>query len=227
MSSSTDQIAAYAAQTQAALAAAQTKKSASNLGIDDFLTLMTTQLKNQDPMKPLDGTEFVSQLAQFGQVSGIQQMQSSMDSLSTSLRSNQALSGTALVGRDVLADADDFQYTQGVPVSGQIDVPDAGITGLQIRITDSSGQVVRQIQSVPTIGTNTFSWDGLNDDGSAAGSGKYDIEAIATAGDANGSLPIEMAGRVDSVTLDSTGTGLTLNTTALGPVAMADVRRVK
>jgi flagellar basal-body rod modification protein FlgD len=49
MSNTTDPIAAYAAQTQAALAAAQSKKSANNLGIDEFLTLMTTQLKNQDP----------------------------------------------------------------------------------------------------------------------------------------------------------------------------------
>jgi len=55
----TDPIAQYAAQTQAALAAAQQKKSANSLGIDEFLTLMTTQLKNQDPLKPLEGTELV------------------------------------------------------------------------------------------------------------------------------------------------------------------------
>lgn len=87
--STTDPIAALAAQTQAALAAAQAKKSASNLGIDDFLTLMTTQLKNQDPMKPLEGTEFVAQLAQFGTVSGIQQMQGSVETLASSLRSDR------------------------------------------------------------------------------------------------------------------------------------------
>src|SRR5262245_2813270 len=100
--STTDPIAALAAKTQAALASAQTKKSANNLGIDDFLTLMTAQLKNQDPMKPLEGTEFVSQLAQFGSVSGIQSMQKSIESLASSLRSQQVMNGTTLVGHDVL-----------------------------------------------------------------------------------------------------------------------------
>ena len=223
--STTDPIAAYAAQTQAALAAAQARKSANNLGIDDFLMLMTTQLKNQDPLKPLEGTEFVSQLAQFGSVSGIQQMQGSIESLAASLRSNQALNGATLVGRDVLAAADSFDFTQGVPVSGQVDVP-SGASSLQIRITDSSGQVVREVTVAPQTGTNSFTWDGLANDGSAAASGKYDIEAIANVGSGNESLNILMAGRVGSVTLDSSGTGLTLNTSALGPVALADVRRV-
>jgi flagellar basal-body rod modification protein FlgD len=225
MTSSTDPINSYAAQTQAALAAAQAKKSSNNLGIDDFLTLMTTQLKNQDPLKPLEGTEFVSQLAQFGSVSGIQQMQGSIESLASSLRSNQALNGATLVGRDVLASADSFDFTKGVPVSGQVDVP-SGTNSLQIRITDSTGQVVREVTVAPSDGTNSFAWDGLRTDGSAATSGKYDIEAIANVGGTNESLGILMAGKVGSVTLDSSGTGLTLNTTSLGPVAMADVRRV-
>ena len=223
--STTDPIATYATQTQAALAAAQAKKSSNNLGIDDFLTLMTTQLKNQDPMKPLEGTEFVSQLAQFGSVSGIQQMQASMDSLATSLRSNQALSGTALVGHDVLASADSFDFTQGLSVGGQVDVPD-GASSLQIRVTDSAGQVVREVTVAPKSGTNAFTWDGMKDDGTAAGSGHYDIEALAQVGSGHESLDILMAGRVASVTLDSTGTGLTLNTSALGPVSLANVRRV-
>ena len=225
MSSSTDPISAYAAQTQAALAKAQASKSASSLGIDDFLTLMTTQLKNQDPLKPLEGTEFVSQLAQFGSVSGIQQMQTSVESLAASLRSNQALNGATLVGRDVLAAADSFDLTQGVPVSGQVDVP-SGASSLQIRITDSSGQVVREMRVAPSTGTNSFTWDGLRSDGTAAPTGKYDIEAISTVGDQNTSLDILMSGRVGSVTLDSSGTGLTLNTAALGPIALGDVRRV-
>jgi flagellar basal-body rod modification protein FlgD len=223
--STTDPIAQYAAQTQAALAAAQQKKSANNLGIDEFLTLMTTQLKNQDPMKPLEGTEFVAQLAQFGTVSGIQSMQGSMEALANSLRSSQVLNGTTLVGHDVLVRADSFSFTQGVGVSGEVEVPH-GATSLQIRITDSTGALVRQIEAVPQPGVNTFAWDGTLADGSQALSDDYDIEAIASVGGANESLAVLMAGKVSSVTIDSTGTNLTLNTGALGPVSMNNVRRV-
>lgn len=223
--STTDPIAALASQTQAALASAQKQKSASNLGIDDFLTLMTTQLKNQDPMKPLEGTEFVAQLAQFGAVSGIQNMQSSIESLANSLRSTQVLNGTTLVGHDVLAAADGFTYTQGVGVSGEIDVPN-GASSLQIRITDSTGALVREINVVPKDGVNAFTWDGAYATGAEALSGDYDIEAIATVGGERGSLEVLMSGRVSSVTIDSTGAGLTLNTGALGPLSMNNVRRV-
>ena len=223
--STTDPIAAMAAQTQAALAASQTKKSASTLGIEDFLTLMTTQLKNQDPMKPLEGTEFVSQLAQFGSVSGIQSMQKSIDSLSNSLRSTQVLNGTSLVGHDVLAQADGFSFTQGIAVGGEIDVP-PGVQTVQVRITDSTGALVREVAVDPSAGTHAFAWDGKRTDGTLAESGDYEIEAVATAGNEHGSLEVLMSGRVSSVTIDNTGTQLTLNTGALGPVSMNNIRRV-
>lgn len=221
----TDPIAQLAAQTQAAINKAQTKQNADALGIDDFLKLMTAQLKNQDPLKPLDGTQFVAQLAQFGSVSGIQKMQGSIESLSTSLRSNQALNGATLVGREVLASANEFTYTSSVPVSGQVEVP-AGATSLQIRIKDAAGVVVSMLETQPTTGINQFAWDGLQTDGSAAPSGDYQIEAIVAGGGQNVSTDVLMAGKVSSVTLDATGTDLTLNTTALGSVKLANVRRV-
>ncbi len=221
----TDPIAQYAAQTQAALAAAQQKKSANSLGIDEFLTLMTAQLKNQDPMKPLEGTEFVAQLAQFGAVSGIQSMQGSIEGLAHSLRATQVLNGSTLIGRDIMVQADAFSFTQGIPVSGEIEAPE-GLSSLHIRITDATGTLVREIDIEPRAGINTFTWDGLTDDGTLAESGDYAIEAIGTLGSETGSLEVLMAGRVSSVTLDSTGTNLTLNTSALGGIAMNHVRRV-
>lgn len=219
----TDPIAAYAAQAQAA--AEQARKQDQILGIDSFLTLMTAQLRNQDPLKPLEGTEFISQLATFGTVSGVQEMQTSLETLAASLRSTQTLNGATMVGRDILASTDTFEHTQGGTVSGQIDVP-AGTTALQVRITDSTGSVVREIQLDTGAGTQSFTWDGLRGDGTQAETDDYDIEAIATVRGQSGSLEVLMSGRVSSVSIDPTGTNLTLNTTALGSVAMADVRRV-
>jgi flagellar basal-body rod modification protein FlgD len=223
--STTDPISAYAAQAQAQAAAEQASKKDQSLGIDAFLTLMTAQLKNQDPMKPLEGTEFISQLATFGTVSGVQEMQTSLETLSASLRSTQTLNGSTMVGRDVLASTDTIQHTAGGTVSGQIDVP-AGTSALQLRITDSTGAVVREIQLETDEGTQSFTWDGLRNDGTAAESDEYNIEAVATVRGQNGSLEVLMSGHVSSVSIDATGTNLTLNTAALGAVAMADVRRV-
>jgi flagellar basal-body rod modification protein FlgD len=225
MATTTDPIASYATQTQANLAAAQAKKSSNTLGIDEFLTLMTAQLKNQDPMKPLEGTEFISQLATFGTVSGVQEMQTSLETLAASLRSTQTLNGATMVGRDILAAADSITHTQGGSVSGEIDVP-AGASSVQVRITDSSGQVVRELTLPNTAGLQSFTWDGLRDNGTPAASDTYDIEAIASIGSASESLGLLLAGRVSSVSIDAAGTGLTLNTSALGSVAMANVRRV-
>lgn len=222
----TDSLAAISAQTKASTATANATKTASDLGIEDFLTLMTAQLKNQDPLKPLEGTEFVAQLAQFGTVSGVQDMQTSIETLAESLRSTQALNGATMVGHDILAPADSFTLTAGVGIAGEVEVP-AGTSSLQIRITDSSGQVVREMTGTPTSGTNTFTWDGLLSNGSAAAPGEYEIEAIAASSGSNESLEVLMASTVSSVTIDSAGAGLTLNTSTLGPIAMADVRRVK
>jgi len=94
-----DTDAAAAAAANAAIA----KKT--ELNQEDFLTLMITQLKNQDPMKPLDPSEFMSQLAQFSQVTGLADMNKQITSLTESLRGNQVLSGSNLIGRTVIAPA--------------------------------------------------------------------------------------------------------------------------
>src|SRR4029450_3877723 len=83
----------------------QDAKSNQQLGQNEFLKLMLAQMKNQDPMKPQDPSTFLTQLAQFTQVTGIQNMQTSMADLASSMRSTQVLSGTSLVGHDVLAPA--------------------------------------------------------------------------------------------------------------------------
>jgi flagellar basal-body rod modification protein FlgD len=203
---------------------ASTRKTAKNLGVDDFLRLMTTQLKNQDPLKPLDSTEFVAQLAQFGTVSGIQGMQSSLNTLSASLRSSQMLSGASLVGHLVLSAATDASFDGGL-LAGAVDVPE-GSSNVKLTISDASGQVVRRIDLPAQAGSQTFRWDGVADNGTAASPGRYHIEVIAGSGTSNQSLPTYIYGSVGSVTLSADGTGLTVNTPELGAVALGTVREI-
>jgi len=209
----------------AANAASSTRKSASSLGVADFLTLMTTQLKNQDPFKPLDGTEMVAQLAQFGTVSGVQQMNTTLGALSDSLRSSQALSGSTMVGHEIIAPASSASYNGQQPLVCAVQVP-TGTSSVTATITDSSGQVIRHISVPADSGQQGFVWDGKTDGGAQAAAGNYAIAAIANTGGAGVSLATSVAARVTSVSLDATGAGLTLNTPELGAVALSKVTQI-
>ncbi len=194
------------------------------LGQNEFLKLMMAQLKNQDPTKPLDPSQFVGQLAQFSTVTGIQNMQTSIDGLVTSMRSSQVLGGSSLVGRTVLAPATTASITSGGTVSGAVDVPD-GVTGLQVQVEDSSGQLVRTFTVDPKSGLTDFNWDGMTSTGTAAASGTYTFKVIASAGAESASLDPMLDSRVNSVTIDPSTSDLSLNTDS-GSLALNTVRRV-
>jgi flagellar basal-body rod modification protein FlgD len=203
---------------------AAARKTSSTLGVDDFLRLMTTQLKNQDPLKPLDSTEFVAQLAQFGTVSGIQGMKSSLETLASSLRSSQLLSGANMVGHHVLSAATSANF-DGSVLAGVVDVP-AGANRVVLNVTDASGQVVAHVNVAPDSGTQTFRWDGTGDDGSKLPAGHYSVAAVATSGTTNQSLATYLYGYVGSVTLAADGTGLSVNTPELGAIALGTLREI-
>lgn len=198
-------------------------KKKDQLGQNEFLQLMLAQLKNQDPFKAMDPSQFLGQLAQFGTVTGIQDMQAAFTSMSDAMRSSQVLDGASMVGRDVLVPSDTISLHADGTVKGSIDVP-KGLTGLTVNIRDSAGALVRRM-TLPTDGGNQeFTWDGLADNGTRAAAGDYDIEAIGTLDGQSGSLEMLFSSRVNSVTIDSSG--LVLNTNDLGARPLSDVRRV-
>src|SRR4029079_3876806 len=100
-----------AAAAQSANAALRKK---TELNQEDFLTLMITQLKNQDPFKPLEPAQYVGQLAQFSQVSGLSDMNKQISSLTDSLRGNQVLDGAGLIGRTVIAPGNTIYLPEAV-----------------------------------------------------------------------------------------------------------------
>lgn len=205
-------------------ASSGTSGGSQSLGQNEFLKLMVAQLKNQDPTKPLDPTQFVSQLAQFSTVTSVQNMQTSMDNLVSSVRSSQVLDGSSLIGRSVLAPVDTTSFTSGGTLAGSVDVP-SGTTGVQVQVQDSTGQTVRTFSVVPQTGLTDFTWDGRTDTGVAAPSGTYTLKIVGSAGGENFSLDPLLTSRVNSVTMDSSTSELALNTNN-GTLALSDVRRV-
>ncbi|HVY82355.1 MAG TPA: flagellar hook assembly protein FlgD [Steroidobacteraceae bacterium] len=214
----------HSAASQAAAAASQSAQSNQQLGQNEFLKLMLAQLKNQDPTKPADPTQFLSQLAQFSTVTGIQNMQTSMEDLAASLRSTQVLNGASLVGHDVLAPATTNVIAAGQSVKGAAEAPN-GTSEILVTIKDSSGALVRAFTTPASAGMNEFTWDGKDNLGNAVPAGQYSFEVTANvAGQAEALDPL-LSSKVASVTIDPKNGSLTLNTST-GAVPLTDVRRV-
>ena len=205
--------------------AASTRKEMPQFGADQFITLMLAQIKNQDPLKPLEPAEFLGQLAQFSTVTGIQEMGSSVSDLVGSMRSSQALSGANLVGRDVLAPGDTAVFDGITPVRAAVEAPD-GAERIDFVVRDASGAVVRRAQVQPSVsGVTEMAWDGRADNGAVMPAGAYRIEALSRFGARGESAQVLLRSRVDSVTLDAAGGGIVLNTTN-GSLPLGAVRRV-
>ena len=220
---STNPITATAAPQTAASAA---KASAiQGLSTNDFLTLMTAQLKNQDPLTPTDSNQFLSQLAQLSTVTGISSMNQSMSTLSSAMLSSQALSSVSLVGHAIQAVGNVASYSAGYPLSGAVQVP-AGASAAMLTITDASGVVVRHLPVQSGAGNQSFSWDGTTDAGTAAPSGVYGVSATAVVGGQNQGATTLLNGTVTSVTLDASGSGVTVNTPELGAIALSNVKQI-
>jgi flagellar basal-body rod modification protein FlgD len=218
---------------QAAAAAASNAAAAKRAELDqeDFLTLMISQLKNQDPFKPMDPAEYVGQLAQFSSVSGLATMNKNITTLTDSLRGNQVLDGAALIGRTVIAEGNTiYRYAaaegeEAIPTQGAIEVP-AGASSVQLVVRDSAGTLVKSQALETRAGIRGFSWDGSTDSGTTAPTGAYKIEVVAKVGDRNISLNTSVAAQVSSVALDPATGALILDTDALGEIPMGDVERV-
>jgi flagellar basal-body rod modification protein FlgD len=211
--------------SSATSAASASSSSIGGLTMNDFLTLMTAQLQNQDPLNPTDSNQFLSQLSELSTVEGISQLNTSMTSLSNSMISSQALTAASLVGKGVLAPASSAFYTSGTAMTGAVQVP-SGATNVVLSITNSGGALVDQMNVPASAGSQTFSWNGLGSDGKALPSGTYAIAAAAQVGGASQAATTLINGTVTSVTLGATGASPTLNTTQLGPVLLSTVQQI-
>ena len=160
------------------LAAPEEKKD-TELGQADFLKLMTVQLQNQDPFKPMEDGDFLGQIAQFSTVDGIGDLNESFATFAGSLASNQALQASTLVGRSVVVAAEFGSLPEEQQFSGVVEITESA-TDLNIEILDGSGQVVKQLNlGAQSQGLAQFIWDGVKDDGSKAAPGEYRIRAVA------------------------------------------------
>jgi flagellar basal-body rod modification protein FlgD len=200
-------------------------KDAGSLAMEDFMSLMTTQLKNQDPLKPLESGDFLGQIAAFGTVSGIADLQNSFTSFAQAMQSDQALQGSALVGRSVLVPSSIGTLTAEDGLKGQINVAEP-VTDLKVQIFAPNGVQVRTIEMGSASGYTNFAWDGFDDNGEALPPGIYQFKSSGTINGDNTVFATATVAKVESVLVGSGSQGLTMNLAGIGSVPFSEAQEI-
>lgn len=203
--------------------AATQAKSSTEETKDRFLSLLVAQMKNQDPLNPLDNAQVTSQLAQLSTVQGIENMNATLKSLATSMGVSKMAEAANLIGRGVLVPGNTLNPSLQQDVMGfDLSRPAEQVS---VSILDAAGNEVRKLDLGPRgEGVNVLAWDGLTSSGSAAAAGKYTFLVDATQGGQKVSNTALFLGSVNSVSQD--GQGVKLNLTGNESVSYADIRQI-
>lgn len=194
------------------------------LGKNEFLNLLVAQLNNQNPLEPQGNGEFIAQLAQFSQVEGIQELNTSMTSLLSGYQSSQALQASSLVGRKVIIPSEKAVVDTSETFKGSVVLP-VSSSNVYVNVYDSTGAVVNRVNlGQQSAGNVSFMWDGKDSSGKVMPPGTYKFEAQATYPDGTKGLYTMLPANVDSVTLGQGGGELMLNLAGLGAVPLSQVQ---
>jgi len=224
--SNTTSSASSAAATAAANSAIDSFTGAGSSAQDienRFLTLLVSQMKNQDPLNPLDNSQVTSQMAQLSTVSGINQMNSSLTSVLASLSALQPIQAAGLVGHSVAVQGNGLALSGGTGSAGfSLDQPADAVT---VTITDANGATVRTLNlGAGSAGSNTFAWDGKNDAGAALTDGSYKFSVTATASGQPVTATALTIGKVQGIVPGANG--FSVNLGAQGIVPFANVSQI-
>lgn len=200
-----------------------TSKTSTEETQNRFLSLLVAQMKNQDPLNPLDNAQVTSQMAQLSTVQGIEDMNGTLESLAASMGANQMGQAASLIGRTVLVPGDSISPAEMEDVMGfDLSRPADQVT---VDIFDAAGSVVRSLNLGPREdGVNVLAWDGLTGNGGAAPEGRYSFKINAVQdGQAVSSTALHL-GLVNSVSQGSQG--VQLNLAGNDRVTYSDIRQI-
>jgi flagellar basal-body rod modification protein FlgD len=176
------------------------------LGKDDFLQLLVTQLKNQDPLNPSDPSEFTAQLAQFSSLEQLFNVNESLAQMNTGSAELQRLSALSLLGREIVSESDTFRLSEETPVILGCHLHDSA-DSVQVFVKDQANRTVATLTAKNlSAGEHFFQWDGTDDKGQVASPGEYRLVVSALRGEdeAVAVAPL-VSGLVTGVDLDEQG----------------------
>lgn len=155
------------------------------MGKDDFLTLLITQLKNQDPLNPSDSTEFTAQLAQFSSLEQLQNINDALASFEVYQSTANNIQASNFIGQTVTAAGDTISVSNGASDSLSVAL-DAPAQTVYIQIYDAYGEYVTDIEAGSLdAGMHTIAWDATDQYGAAVEDGRYTFSVMAVDGDGN------------------------------------------
>ena len=204
-------ITSVSSSTDSSTAAADMKKS-TGLNKNDFLQLLVTQLKSQDPMNPQDSSEFVAQLAQLTQVEQTYNINTNLKNLLSSQNNFSSLSSMSLIGKEITTIGSQVVLADGNQPSLAFSLPSAA-TQVTIQVKDATGKTIRTLtEGATSAGVNSISWDGKNDDGQTMQAGTYTfaVSGVDASGQTISGTPL-FRGRVTGVNLEGDTPVLTVN----------------
>ncbi|MFY0989072.1 flagellar hook assembly protein FlgD [Halomonas sp. C05BenzN] len=199
---------------------------------DNFMTLLITQLQNQDPLNPMENAEMTSQLAQINTVSGIEELNETLSGITSQIDAGQTLQATGLIGQGVLVPGDRVLLDKGD--EGEAHTTPFGIElaesadNVRVTISGSDGQVINRYDIGPvSAGVESFTWDGKTREGDTVIPGSYRVSIEATRGDDTLKGTTLNYAVVGGVTPPDDGGGVRLDLGAIyGQVALDQVRQI-
>ena len=203
------------------------KKNATTNSIDKaqvrFMTLLVTQMKNQDPLNPMDNAQVTSQMAQLSTVTGIDKLNNTLESLIGSVQTGQSYQASSMIGHNVLVSGNEVS-SNGTGGYFGVNLP-VGADKLSVTIKNSAGSAIRTLTlGAQNTGNLPLSWDGKADDGSIAKAGNYKFEVTATT--AGKSAAVEGLSYAQVMSLSNNATGIKLNLNNDTSVSTSDVKEI-
>ncbi|MCW8347673.1 MULTISPECIES: flagellar hook assembly protein FlgD [Vibrio] len=194
---------------------------------EDFLSLLTKQLAQQDPFKPVSNDQMIAQMASFATVDGIGKMNSQFENLNSSMTSNQALQASSLVGRDVLVPGAAGVKEADKGMAAMVKLPQS-LENVFVRVENEMGQLVRTFNAGAKPGGDArVEWDGKDDQGNSLPPGKYKVKASGLLDGESKELEVSSYANVNSVLLGKGDGNVLLNLAGFeNPVRLAEVLEV-
>jgi flagellar basal-body rod modification protein FlgD len=191
---------------------------------DRFMTLLVTQLKNQDPLSPMDNAQMTSQMAQISTVSGIDKLNTTLQALTASMTPNQTVQAASMIGHGALVAGSSVDLATGGTGLGGFSLPTAADSAM-VSIYDQAGALVNTLDlGAQSAGIAKWQWNGMDSKGAAAPAGSYTFKVNASlAGNTVAATSLQY-GTVNSVTQGSNG--LLLSVGSMHDVALSAVQQI-